>query len=142
MGQMALRLESGLVTHKSFLLLVILATFAGFAYATGGWNVQDLRFFWMCNLSGADRPATMQEATVSYRRFLHILRKRGFRKEPSETPQEFAEKITPALLNKQTAEFTRLYNAMRYGAERPPMPLLRDMLQKISATAGQAPSSK
>jgi len=142
LAQLSLTLERGLVTHKFLLLLVILATVAGFALATGGWDIQELKFFWTCSLLGADRPATLQEATASYRRFLNIVRKKGFRKIPSETPQEFAEKIGPAPLGRQAREFTRLYNATRYGPERPSLPLLSKMLQDISGTASQPHSRK
>jgi transglutaminase-like putative cysteine protease len=137
MVRLALTLEKGLVTNKLLLLFVILGTAAGIVLAAGGWSVEQMRFFWACNLLRADRPVTLHEATFSYHRFLKILRKKGFRKLPSETPQEFAHKIGPPLLRDLAGEFTKLYNAARYGGEHPSLPLLRTMLQEISGTAGQ-----
>ncbi|HKT12051.1 MAG TPA: DUF3488 and transglutaminase-like domain-containing protein, partial [Terriglobia bacterium] len=135
LARLTLAVEHGLVKHKFLLLLVILGTVAGSVLAAGGYDLQDLRFFWTCNLLRADRPVTLQEATFSYHRFLDILRKRGFRKLPSETPQEFAENIGPAPLGELARRFTRIYNATRYGDERPSLPRLREMLQKISEAA-------
>lgn len=126
-------MEEALVRNKFLLLLIIIGTLSGFVLAAAGWDVQDLKFFWTCNLLCADRPATLQEATFSYRRFLNIVRQKGFRKLPSETPREFAEKIGPAALGEQARKFTRLYNATRYGGDRPSLPLLKGMLQQISA---------
>lgn len=141
LGRLTLTFERGLVRHKFLLLLVILAMMAGFALVAGRWSLQELKFFWTSNLLRADRPATLQEVTYSYRRFLNILRRKGLRKMPSETPQEFAQKLGPALLGDQAREFTRLYNATRYGEERLSLPLLREMLREISGTARQ-PHSK
>ncbi|MGA8184077.1 MAG: DUF3488 and transglutaminase-like domain-containing protein [Terriglobia bacterium] len=140
LARFAVTLEGGLVKRKFLLLLVILGTAAGFALAAGKWSFQDLKFFWTYNLLRVDRPSTLQDATFSYRHFLNILRGKGFRKLPSETPLEFAEKIGPALLGDQARKFTRLYNATRFGSEKPSLPLLRDLLQEISETPSQSPS--
>lgn len=137
LARLAQALERGLVEHKFLLLLVILGTVAGSVPVASGWDYQDLKFFWTCNLLRADRPVTLQEATFSYRRFLNIVRKKGFRKLPSETPREFAEKIEPAVLGEQARRFTRIYNAARYGGERPSLPRLREMLQEVSGAAAQ-----
>ena len=135
LARLTLALERGLVRHKFLLLVVILGTLAGFVLAASGWDVQELKFFWAYSFLRADRPATLLEATFSYRRFLNIVRKKGFRKMSSETPQEFADKIAPTLLGEQAIKFTRLYNATRYGGERPSLPLLKEMLREISKTA-------
>jgi len=137
LARLILAVEKGLVNHNFLLLIIILGIMAGSALAAGVWSLQDLKFFWTCHLLRADRPATLQEATLSYHRFLNILRKKGFRKLPSETPKEFAGKVGPALLGEQAKEFTRIYNATRYGGERPSLPRLREMLRAISGTAGR-----
>jgi protein-glutamine gamma-glutamyltransferase len=137
LGRLTLTLEQGLVKHNFLLLIVILGIGAGSAVAAGVWSLQEIKFFWTCHFLRADRPATLQEATFSYHRFLNILRKKGFRKLPSETPKEFAGKVELALLGEQAREFTRMYNATRYGGERPSLPLLREMLRKLSETAGR-----
>jgi protein-glutamine gamma-glutamyltransferase len=135
---LALKLERGLVAHKFPLLLALIGTALGVALAGNDWSLQELKFIWSLNLLHSDRPVTLEQATFSYHRFLNILRKKGFHKLPSETPAEFARKIAPPLLRDLAGEFTRLYNAARYGGERPSLPVLRGMLQEISGARGQA----
>jgi transglutaminase-like putative cysteine protease len=134
LARLTVALEEGLIRNKFLLLLIILGTLSGFVLASAGWDVQELKFFWICNLLCANRPATLQEATFSYRRFLTIVGQKGFRKLPWETPQEFAEKIGPAVLGEHARKFTQLYNQTRYGGKRPSLPLLKEMLQQISGT--------
>lgn len=136
--RITLTLERGLVMHPFLLLLVILGTAAGFALAAGRWSLQELKFFWRCNLLRADLPVTLQDATFSYHHFLKILRKKGYQKLPSDTPQEFVQKIEPPALAGKAAEFTRLYNATRYGGEHPSLPIWRGLLQELSRIAGPA----
>ena len=68
--------------------------------------------------------------------------KEGFHKLPWETPQEFAQKLKRPPLARHAQEFTRLYNAARYGGERPSLAILRAMLQEISQVAVSAHKSK
>ena len=95
-----------------------------------------------CNFFYSDRPATLLGAKFSYHRFLNILRKKDFLKLPAETPEEFAQKLGPPLLRDQAREFTRLYNAARYGGQRPSLPLLAGLLQELSGIAGSARHTK
>jgi len=139
LARLTLALEGGLVKNKFLLLLLILGATGGFVLAAGRWDVQELKFFWTCSLLRTDRPATLQEATFSYRRFLNIVRKKGFQKLPWETPREFAEKIAHPELGQRARKFTQLYNATRYGRERPSLPILRTMLQDISGARGWPP---
>ena len=55
------------------------------------------------------------EATLAYRRLLRVLKRKGFQKQPAQTPLEFAAGIPPADLSSGVAEFTRLYNQSRFG---------------------------
>ena len=135
---LSLKLERGLVAHKFLLLLVLLGTAVGVALGGNDWSLQELKFIWSISFPSSDRPLTLEEATFSYHRFLSILRKKGLHKLPSETPEEFARKIGPPLLRDLAGEFTRLYNRARYGGERPSIPVLRGMLQEISAARCQA----
>jgi protein-glutamine gamma-glutamyltransferase len=134
---LALKFERGLVAHKFPLLLALIGTALGVALAGNDWSLQELKFIWSLNLLHSDRPVTLEEATFTYRRFLNILRKKGFQKLPSETPAEFARKIRPPQVRDLAGEFTRLYNATRYGGERPSLPVLRGMLQEILGVRGQ-----
>ncbi|TAM82776.1 MAG: DUF3488 domain-containing protein [Acidobacteria bacterium] len=138
MAGLALKLEAGLVAHKFLLLFVLLVTAAGIALLASEWSIQELRFILALKFPRSDRPLTVEEATLSYHHFLNIVREKGFLKLPSETPEEFAEKISPPTLRGAAREFTRLYNAARYGGTRPSLPALRGMLRGISAACGQA----
>ena len=131
----AAKLESALVAHKFFFLIAMLGMMAGFLLGGKDWSLQELKFLWACKIARSDRPATLQEATLSYHRFLSVLRRKGFRKLPAETPEEFVKKIKPPLLAGKAREFTQLYNAARYGGEQPSLPLLTGMLKQISGTA-------
>jgi protein-glutamine gamma-glutamyltransferase len=135
---LALTFESVLVAHKFLMLVVMLGMMAAFLLGGKDWSLQELKFFWACKVVRSDRPLTLQEATFSYNHFLNILREKGFGKLPSETPEEFVQKIEPPLLAGKAKEFTRLYNATRYGGEHPSLPLWRGMLQEISGITGSA----
>jgi protein-glutamine gamma-glutamyltransferase len=132
---LAQNFESSLVAHKFRLLVVMLGMAAVFLLGGKNWDLQELKFLWAAKVLPCERPLTLQEATFSYHHFMNILQKKGFRKLPSETPEEFVEKIEPSLLRGKAGEFTRLYNAARYGGEHPSLPLLAGMLREISALA-------
>ncbi len=142
MAELAMRMKNGLVIHKFLLLLAMIGTTAGILLAGKDWDFRDLRFRWASNFLHSDRPLSLQEATLSYHRFLNILGKSGYRKLPSETPQEFAQKLARSPLADRAQEFTRLYNAVRYGREQLSMTLLRRMLREISEIAGSAGKSR
>ncbi|HEX5412532.1 MAG TPA: DUF3488 and transglutaminase-like domain-containing protein [Terriglobia bacterium] len=138
MAGLALKLEGGLVAHKFLLLLVLLGSAAGGMVAGGDWNLQELKFIWSLRFLRSDQPLTADDVTFSYRRFMKILRGHGYRKLPSETPEEFARRLRPPLLRGTAQQFTRIYNAARYGGQRPSLPVLKGMLNRISAASGQA----
>ncbi|MFQ5902776.1 MAG: DUF4129 domain-containing protein [Candidatus Binatia bacterium] len=58
-------------------------------------------------------PGASQQATERYRRFLALLGKRGFRKKPAETPDEFSQR-TKIEGNGLVKEFTALYQQARF----------------------------
>ena len=57
------------------------------------------------------------EATVLYQRLLRTLGRRGFRKARGQTPLEFAGSLPPPELAGAVAEFTRVYNLIRFGRQ-------------------------
>jgi len=135
MALLALRMKSGWAAYKFLLLLVIMGITGGLLLAAKDWDLRDFKFRWACNFLHSDRPLSLQEATLSYQRFLNILGKKGYRKLPSETPREFAQKLVRSPLADHAREFTRLYNAVRYGRERLSLALLRERLREISSIA-------
>jgi hypothetical protein len=60
-------------------------------------------------------PATARDATLLYERMLAIVERRGYRKPPWFTPDEFAASLPPGALAATVAEFTVAYNALRFG---------------------------
>ncbi|HUX11244.1 MAG TPA: DUF3488 and transglutaminase-like domain-containing protein, partial [Terriglobia bacterium] len=138
MSGWALRFEGGLVAHKFLLLLVMMGIALVLLLGGKDWNFEELKFRWACHFLHSDRPLSLREATLSYHRFLKVLEKSGYRKLPSETPQEFAQKLARSPVADQAREFTRRYNAVRYGREQLSLKLLRGMLQEISEIAASA----
>jgi protein-glutamine gamma-glutamyltransferase len=136
-ADLALKLEAGLVAHKILLLLVLLGSGAGGVLAAGEWRPRELKFIWLLNFLHPERPLSVEEARFSYGRFLKVLRRKGYRKLCSETPEEFARRIGPPLLRDLAQEFTRLYNEARYGGKRPPLAVVRDTLKRISEAGRQ-----
>lgn len=132
LAHLALLFEISLVAHKFLLLLFLAGIALGLLIGGNCWDLQELRFLWACNFARSDRPLTLQEATFSYRRFLRVLDGKGFRKHPSETPEEFAVGLNRSPFALRAREFTRLYNAVRYGGEQFSLALLRRVLQEIS----------
>ena len=71
------------------------------------------------------------KAALTYRRFLKVLEKKGHRKPPAETPREFAAMLRASRFGPGAAEFTRLYNTFRFGAQAAPLPRLRELLEQL-----------
>jgi transglutaminase-like putative cysteine protease len=59
--------------------------------------------------------ASVADATLLYRRMLHILKRRGFQKPVWFTPAEFAASLPRSPLGEAVSEFTGTYNALRFG---------------------------
>ena len=55
-------------------------------------------------------------AAIFYRRMLHLLEKRGWRKLEAQTPLEFAASLPPGAVSAPVADLTALYLAARFGA--------------------------
>jgi len=71
------------------------------------------------------------DAALLYGRMLQILRRRGFQKPPWFTPAEFAASLPPSAMGALVAEFTRAYNAWRYGGRTEAAPQLSVLLDQM-----------
>lgn len=129
---MAMQWEGRLARHKFSLFLAVVGTLFGLLLVARDWNFRRLRFHWDYNVLRSDRPLSLEESTISYHHFLNIMDRKGYRKAPAETPQEFVLKLKGSPLAGHASEFTRLYNAARYGGEQPSLAVLRGLLQQIS----------
>src|SRR5450631_1719706 len=56
-----------------------------------------------------------QAATMWYERMAHTLARRGVKKPPAQTPQEFVTKIEDTRLREPVARFTLVYESARFG---------------------------
>jgi transglutaminase-like putative cysteine protease len=76
-------------------------------------------------------PTTTRDATLLYQRMLAMLERRGYRKPPWFTPDEFAATIPPGALAATVAEFTAAYNALRFGRRTPDRPRMASLLDEL-----------
>lgn len=74
------------------------------------------------------------EAALLYRRFLALLRRRGFVREASATPIEFARSIASPALAPPAMEFTLAYNELRYAGRPGASARMAELLDRIERT--------
>jgi hypothetical protein len=74
------------------------------------------------------------EAVLLYRRFLAMLRKRGFVRCASATPIEFARSIVSPALAGPAMEFTQAYNELRYAGRLEASARMAELLDRIERT--------
>ena len=110
---------------------------AGLAMAVAGVSFSDRR----SSRSGAGRPGCGEscgpadrasDASILYERMLEILARRGFEKPGWFTPAEFARHL-PAEENRRVAEFTEVYNSIRFGGDLSATTRLAGLLQEFEA---------
>ncbi len=127
----AYRVEAWLMSHKLLMFLLMLIVLGFLVAAEKTPSLAELRFLWTWNFGRTDVALGAREATLTYRRFLRQLDKKGFKKSPSETPWEFALTFAGSRLEKAVLEFTRLYSALRFGEESIPLSRLQSVLQQL-----------
>jgi transglutaminase-like putative cysteine protease len=125
-------IEAGLMSHKLLVLLIMSAILAALLAVEQGLTLAELRLRWAWKFGGESLKLGPREATLTYARFLKVLRKRGFRKTPAQTPREFALSFAGSHLSTGVQEFTRLYNSVRFGKATVPLTRLRDVLEEIN----------
>jgi transglutaminase-like putative cysteine protease len=129
--RLAYLIEGWLMTHKLLVLLVMLAILASLILAERTVSLAELRFLWAWKFGRRDIALSPRQASLTYQQFLKTLRKKGYRKQPSQTPREFALSFMGSRLNSAVAEFTRLYNALRFGQAPVSLLRLRELLEEI-----------
>jgi hypothetical protein len=129
--RLAYRIEGWLMSHKLLVLLLMLTILGALIAAEKSGSLAELRFVWAWSFRRRDLALGPREATFTYQRFLKTLRKKGFRKASSQTPREFALSFVATRMAWPVLEFTRLYNALRYGQSPVPLARLRQLLEEI-----------
>ena len=74
---------------------------------------------------------TASLATLEYREMLRLLEKRGWKKSPSQTAQEFAAAIPSSAVAAPVAQLTQLYQSARFGNNPPPVAQMSALLTAI-----------
>jgi transglutaminase-like putative cysteine protease len=85
---------------------------------------------------------TASLATLEYREMLRLLEKRGWKKSPSQTAQEFAAAISVADFAAPVAQLTELYQSARFGDRPTPVAQMSSLLRSIrELTRARKPST-
>lgn len=129
--RLAFALEAWLMSHKALVLLLMLGVLGILIAEEKSYSLAELRYLWAWKFAGGARTLDPQEAVLTYRRFLKIVNKKGFRKKPSQTPREFAQSFAGSPLGSGVQEFTRLYNLLRFGQAAVAIARLRSLLEEI-----------
>jgi transglutaminase-like putative cysteine protease len=77
--------------------------------------------------------APRESATLWYERLLRRLARRGWRKSPGQTPQDFVAAIQEPALQKKVATFTRAYESARFGQSVEGARALPELFGEITA---------
>jgi transglutaminase-like putative cysteine protease len=129
----AYRAEAWLMRHKALVFLFMLVVLAALILAEKSGRITAWRFALVWRFRRKDRALSQAEATLTYNLFLQRLARRGYAKPPAQTPREFALSFAGTALAWPVAEFTRLYNALRFGQARISLATLRELLGEITA---------
>jgi transglutaminase-like putative cysteine protease len=77
--------------------------------------------------------APRESATLWYEQLLRRLARRGWRKSPSQTPQDFVAAIQEPALQQKVATFTRAYESARFGESVDDARALPELFEEITA---------
>jgi hypothetical protein len=130
-ARVAFRLEAWLVSHKLLVLALMLALLGALAALENLPSPAELRFWWKWRVRRHPRTLGSGEAAFTYCRFLKAAERKGFRKPAWQTPREFALSLAGTSVGAGALEFTRLYNALRFGGAPVPVDHLRRLLDEI-----------
>ncbi|HEV2351956.1 MAG TPA: DUF3488 and transglutaminase-like domain-containing protein [Terriglobia bacterium] len=129
--RLAYIMEGWLMSHKVLVFVLMVAILAALIAEGRNVSVAELRFLWAWKFHQGELALGPREAALTYQRFLNILRKRGYKKSPSQTPREFALSFVGSQLSAGVEEFTRLYNAFRFGRASVSLARLRELLNDL-----------
>lgn len=111
----------------------ILAALLLLLLANTGRIVRKIRI-WRLQLHPERKPD--QAAAMWYERMSRFLSRRGMKKSPSQTPQEFVCVIADEELRRRVGRFTEVYESARFGNSPQDAQLLPELYEKVE-TAGK-----
>lgn len=128
-----------LLTHKLLWIVLgaLIAACYG-AYDQRAW-LKEIELRYGLSVS-RHKTLTQRDAAIAYQQFQRIMRRKGFYRLPAQTPREFAFSIAAPSLGPSAAEFTQLYNALRFGKQPVPREQFRALLGCL--TRAQRPSTQ
>jgi transglutaminase-like putative cysteine protease len=85
-------------------------------------------------LAARPEKSPRQAATIWYERMTKVVARRGWRKSPTQTPNEFVSRIDDASIRERVAEFTRHYESARFDDSVEDVRRLPELYEEISAT--------
>ncbi len=88
-------------------------------------------------LAARPEKSPRQAATIWYERMTEIVARRGWRKSPTQTPEEFVSRIDDARVREKVAEFTRHYEHARFDDSVEDVRRLPELCAEITATRGR-----
>jgi hypothetical protein len=91
-----------------------------------------LRFLGKLRLAARPEKSPRRAATIWYERMTQRLARRGWRKLPTQTPDEFVCGIDDARVRQRVAEFTRHYQSARFDDSVEDVRLLPELYEQIS----------
>lgn len=129
--RLAFIVEGWLMSHKLLVFVIMVVVFALLLMEGKTVSMAELRFLWAWRFHRGEMALGRREAALTYLRFLDVLRKKGYRKPPSQTPAEFALSFVGSGLAAGVAEFTQLYNAFRFGHAAVSLARLKQILHDL-----------
>jgi hypothetical protein len=130
--RVAYLVEAWLMSHKLFMLLLMVIILAALVAGEKGGSLAEIRFFWVWKFGRRELALSPRQATMTYQRLLKTVRKKGYLKPAALTPWEFAQSLLGTRLGSGVWEFTRLYNLLRFGQAQISIARLRQLLDEIS----------
>lgn len=76
-------------------------------------------------------------ATIWYERMTRMLARKGWRKSPAHTPQEFLPYIQDEAVRESVAKFTQHYESARFGGSAQDAQRLPDLYEEVSNIAAR-----
>jgi transglutaminase-like putative cysteine protease len=76
--------------------------------------------------------APQRAAALWYKKMVRLLARKGWKKTPTQTPQEFLTKIEDSALRERVEQFTRAYEAARFGESPEEAVRLPELYEEIS----------
>ncbi len=123
----------GLIGHKALLgMILLLASMIVLVRGNRRFAMGRLRLRAAIRSRRPASPGKQRDATVVYGQFLKLLSARGYERNPSQTPQEFAASLPDSALSPAALEFTRLYNSLRFGRPGRPCGGLGELVKLLS----------